>query len=93
MKKTEVMVGAWTPYHTELSQEAKEVFHVAFKGFNGINYTPFAYATQVVEGTNYRYFCNAKGVYPNAINEVALVEIYQPMNGVAYITEIKNCYK
>ncbi len=74
-------VGGWTTYSCDMSEEALKVFEKAFKGFVGVSYTPVAVATQVVEGTNYSFFCNAKGAYPNAPNEAAIVDIYQPLNG------------
>lgn len=83
------LVGGWTPYSTPLSAEAKEVFDSATKGLVGVHYSPLAVATQVVSGINYRFFCNAKGVYPNALNEAVIIQIYQPLKETAHITSIK----
>lgn len=91
MKRIDVMVGAFTPFSTQISTEAKEVFQKAMNGLLGVNYTPLAVSTQVVEGTNYRFFCNAKVVYPNANNDAAMVEIYQPLNGEPHIRQIHRC--
>jgi hypothetical protein len=74
-------VGAYTTFSCDISKEAKDVFTKVFKDHVGVNYTPVAVATQVVAGTNYAFFCNAKGVYPNAINQAALVNIHQPLPG------------
>jgi hypothetical protein len=46
-------------------------------------------AHQVVSGNNYRFFTNAKGVYPGAVDYAALVEIYAPLQHPAHITSIK----
>lgn len=88
---TNVMVGAYTPFTTEISPEAKEVFNKALAGLVGVDYTPLAVSTQVVAGTNYRFFCNAKPVYPNAPVEGAMVYIYQPLEGEPHITNIQMC--
>lgn len=83
------LAGGWTPYSTEISKEAKEAFDEAFKGFVGVNYKPLAVANQVVAGINYRFFCNAKAVYPNSPIEAAIVQIYHPLQGPAHITSIQ----
>ena len=84
-----MMTGGWTTFTSEISVEAKKVFKTAFDGFVGVTYEPVAVATQVVSGMKYSFFCNAKGVYPNARHEAALVDIYQAPNGVPTITRIK----
>ena len=91
MEKTDLIVGAYTPYSSKISKQDEKVFNAALKGITGVNYTPIAVATQVVEGMNYRFFCNAKDVYPNSINEAALIEIYQPLKGEPKICQIKRC--
>lgn len=87
--ETNSVVGGWTPYTTPLAAEAKEVFASVTKGLVGVHYTPLAVASQVVAGTNYRFFCNAKGVYPNALNEAVIIQVYQPLKDAAHITSIK----
>lgn len=54
----------------------------------GVNYTPLAVATQVVSGINYRFFCNAQVVYPEAPNDAVITQIYKPLNGDPHITSI-----
>jgi hypothetical protein len=82
------ITGGWTAYTTELSNDVKAVFAEATKGLLGVDYTPLAVATQVVSGTNYRFFCNMKAVYPNALNEAAILQIYKPTDGSVHITAI-----
>lgn len=86
------MVGAFTAFSTQISVEEMSVFNSALNGFVGVEYTPLAVSTQIVNGTKYRFFCNAKGVYPNATNEGAMVDIYQPTNGQPHITSITRCH-
>ena len=87
--ETNLSVGSWTAYSTTIPSEAKKAFDEAFKGFVGVDYKPLAVASQIVSGTNYRFFSNAKGVYPGASNDAALVEIYNPLQGSAHIISIK----
>jgi hypothetical protein len=89
MLATDVKVGTWTAFKATITSEELELFNKVFDGFTGVNYTPLAVSTQPVSGTNYRFFCNAKGVYPNALNEGAMVHIYKPINGHPHITSIQ----
>ena len=82
------MVGGWTEYHTNISPEEMEVFETALGGLDGVTYYPLAVSTQVVAGMNYSFFCNAQVVYPNAPNEAAMVNIYNPLDGEPHITSI-----
>jgi hypothetical protein len=82
------IMGTWTPYSTTISVEEHDVFKKVIGGIVGVQYSPLCVSTQLVSGTNYRFFCNAKGVYPNALNEVAIVQIYKPLNGEAHLTSI-----
>jgi len=80
--------GAWTPFRTEISKEELEVFKKVTDCLLGVKYSPVAVATQVVNGSNYRFFCNTKAVYPNAINDAAMVFVYKPSEGNPYIISI-----
>ena len=81
--------GGWTPYSTTISADAKKVFDSVIKGLIGVKYSPLAVATQVVSGTNYRFFCNSQGGYPGALNDAVIIQIYQPLQGEVHITSIK----
>ncbi|PKQ63000.1 hypothetical protein BZG01_16590 [Labilibaculum manganireducens] len=91
MEKSEVTTGAYTPYSTKISKEAKDIFQKATEDLVGVEYSPFAVACQIVGGTNFRFICNAKEVSPNAPATVAMIEIYQPINGIPRISEISRC--
>lgn len=84
----EVIPGGWTAYSSDISGETKQVFEKALKGLKGVDYSPTAVASQVVSGVNYSFFCNAKGVYPGALNEGAMIEIYKPLQGDPHIVSI-----
>lgn len=86
---TQGLVGQWSPYSSNISTEAAQAFEEAFKGFVGVSYQPVAFATQVVSGIEYRFFCNAKALVPVASNEAAIVDIFKPLGGEnAKITKI-----
>jgi hypothetical protein len=85
---SESIAGGWSTFSCDITKEANEVFETALKGLVGVEYRPVAFATQVVSGVNYSFFCNAKAVYPGTPDEAAMVDIYQPLDGSPHITEI-----
>ncbi|QZE14846.1 hypothetical protein K4L44_03015 [Halosquirtibacter laminarini] len=84
----DINCGAFTSYHKEIPKEILEFFYQTTKDIVGVGYDPISYATQVVAGTNYSFFCNAKPVYPHAIEYAVLIEIYRPLKGEPHITKI-----
>ncbi|MFY7815585.1 MAG: hypothetical protein ACOVRK_10425 [Chryseobacterium taeanense] len=80
------LVGGWTAFHP-LTPEDMKVFEEAMHGFVGVLYTPLEVSTQVVNGVNYRYKCNAS-MPPSEVVWQALVDIYQPIDGKPYVTAI-----
>ncbi len=87
---TAVLTGAYSIYTSEISAEAKLAFEQALAGHVGVEYSPVAVSYQVVSGVNYNFFCNAKIVVPNALNEAAIVSIYAPIGEPAHVTRIQN---
>lgn len=85
------MLGAYTAFTSKISSEEMDVFKAAMGGLVGVSYTPLCVSTQVVAGMNYRFFCNAIGIYPNATDYGAMVNIYQPLEGQPHITSIQRC--
>ncbi len=85
-----LMPGAYTPFHC-VDADEKKLFNEVMDKFVGVGYDPVAVATQVVAGTNYKYFCNAKIVYPDSPNYTAMVIIYKPLPGEGdpHLTEIR----
>jgi len=80
--------GGWTDFCFEITTEAKRVFEEAINGLVGVVYTPNAFATQVVSGTNYCFLCKAKGVYPGATDYAVMVYVYRPVQGAVHIMKI-----
>lgn len=85
---TAPVVGGWTTFHFTLTDKAKKVFAQAFKGFVGVDYTPLAFATQMVAGTNWCFLAKGLVVYPGGSEMAALIYIYEPLEGAPHITEI-----
>ena len=48
--------GGWSPF-TEVAAEDGVVFDKAMEGLVGVKYTPERVSKQIVNGTNYRFFC------------------------------------
>lgn len=86
---TTPLVGGWTNFNFTLTDKAKKVFALAFKGFVGVDYTPLAFATQVVAGTNWCFLAKGVVVYPGAPQMAALIYIYEPLEGNPHITDIE----
>ncbi|GKS85026.1 hypothetical protein AVMA1855_12760 [Acidovorax sp. SUPP1855] len=83
------LAGGWTGFNFELTAEANKVFAEAVT-LVGTKYIPFAFATQVVAGTNYSFLAKAQNVVPNAPVRVVKLHIYQPLpgQGQPHITQI-----
>jgi hypothetical protein len=86
MSEQEVLLGGWTKYHP-LTAEDQKVFEEAMRGFVGVKYAPTEVATQVVNGTNYRFKCNAS-MPPSDVVWQAIVEIYSPIEGQPHVVSI-----
>ncbi|MBI9053254.1 MAG: hypothetical protein JEY96_05520 [Bacteroidales bacterium] len=86
----EVIPGAYTPFHC-VSEQEKNLFEKVIKNLQGVKYDPVLVSSQLVAGTNYKFFCNAKIVYPDAPWYTAMVMIFEPLpgKGEPYVTEIK----
>lgn len=81
--------GAYGPFTSDIDAQAKVAFAEAMEHFFGVKYSPVAVASQVVNGTNYAYFCNASPAMPNSPTYPAMVSIYKPLDGSACLTHIE----
>lgn len=84
------MAGGWSPFNTHLTPDEMQVFNQATAGMVGAKYEPIAVSTQVVNGINYKFFCNSNKATMSSPNEGAIVEIHSDPNQQAKITEIVN---
>lgn len=80
--------GGWNGFNFKLTPGAKAVFDKALEGLIGVNYTPLAFAMQVVDGTNYCFLCKAHVTTYVTTDYAALVYIYQPLKGDPHIVGI-----
>ncbi|GMV30118.1 MAG: hypothetical protein AMXMBFR59_22430 [Rhodanobacteraceae bacterium] len=81
--------GGWSNFDFTLSPEAKNVFDTAFDGLLGVKYTPFAFATQIVNGTNYSFLCEAQYMTRYPVENAVAAEVYQPLEGKPHIVAIR----
>ena len=83
-------VGGWAVADSnEIHEEDRAIFEKAMEKLVGVDYEPLAYlGNQVVAGLNHCFLCKAAVVYPDAVPTLALVYIYQDLDGNAEITNI-----
>ena len=75
-----------------ITEELKAIFDKATKDLDGVAYEPIKLmGTQVVAGTNYKFLCKAKGVFPGAVETKKVVTIfYQPWTETCEVTNIED---
>ena len=56
-------VEGWSEFSADIPTDALAVFKKSLAGLAGVSYHPVAYASQVVTGINYLFFCNSKKTY------------------------------
>lgn len=81
------MPGGWT-YQSYLTPYDSFVFYNAIGVHPDYFYRPVAVAKQVVKGTNYRFITIAEPKTNNLSAHFAVVDIYQPLSGTPYVTNI-----
>lgn len=81
------MPGSWT-YQPYLTPYDSFIFYNAIGKRNDYFYHPVAVAKQVVNGTNYRFMCIAEPLQSDLSPHFAIVDIYQPLSGEPYATNI-----
>ncbi|NJL28088.1 MAG: hypothetical protein HC897_09410 [Thermoanaerobaculia bacterium] len=83
------LMGGWSLWNFTLSPEAKKVFEHTVGLLRGVNYTPLAFATQVVDGLNYCFLCKGQVVVPEQPQFAVLIYVWAPPGGEPHITHIK----
>lgn len=81
------MPGGWT-YQAYLTPYDTYLFYHTMDSGDDYFYIPLAVATQVVNGTNYRFITIAEPKVANGTPYFALIEIYKPPTGDAQVTSI-----
>ena len=87
--QAQTLVGAWSDWNYGITKETKGIFDKAFKGFVGVGYKPVCFATQVVNGTNYAFLCEATMTDRMATKFIAMVHIHVRLDGHTAIQSIR----
>lgn len=85
--------GGWTDFSTQIDASARQVFDEALGRIVGVEYSPIAVASQVSQGVNYRFFCNAYPVTPGMQTYPVMVRIYKPIYGKAQLMTIRDVHE
>lgn len=81
------MPGGWN-YQAYLTPYDTYLFFNTMDNQEDYFYVPLAVATQLVNGTNYRYITIAEPKDTENTPHFALVEIYKPIQGESQVTSI-----
>lgn len=81
------MPGSWE-FQSCLTPYDSFIFYYSIGEHQSYFYHPIAVAKQIVNGTNYRFMTIAEPKVPEAMAHYAIVTIYQPPGGRAYVKEI-----
>ena len=81
------MPGGWN-YQAYIDPYESYIFYRTMDMEEDYFFIPVAVATQIVNGTNYRFLTLAEPKSRNDTPYFALVEIYKPIQGDASITNI-----
>lgn len=73
-----IPVGEWSKFDFTLTPQAKDVFETAMPPLFGAKYTPLAFASQVVAGTNYCFLCEVEYATPFPDENAVKIYVYQP---------------
>jgi len=87
------VAGGYSNWNFTISPEADAIFKAAVN-LVGVKYTPIAFATQVVAGTNYAFLCKAAVVVPNAPQRAVKLYIFKPLpgQGEPHVTQILDVF-
>lgn len=80
--------GGWSVFD-DLDDNDKKILDEALGGFLGVKYEALKVSRQIINGTNYRFFCT--GTIASKGNETfpAIVKVYKPIYGDAVVTGIE----
>ncbi len=90
-KKESAAVGGWEEAQDgTITEDLQELFDKAMEGLVGVDYSPIELLEkQIVSGTNYRFLCESRVVYPGAAVRKAVVTIYEDLEGNVSILDIE----
>ena len=82
-------LGIYNQYTCKIDDQAEIAFKKAMDGLLGVEYSPVAVSTQLVDGMNYKFFCNTRPSTMPSFNGAAIVSVYASIHGDAHITHIQ----
>ena len=87
----EALDGGWQAAEDgTITEELQEIFDRAMEKMVGVDYTPVELLeTQIVSGTNYKFLCESQVVAPDAPVQMAVVTIYEDLEGNAEVLDIE----
>lgn len=76
------MPGGWSS-KKRMDSKAKELFNKMLDKHPlvGVKYTPWAYSTQVVAGTNYKFYCTTETMSHRSRRGQAVIQVYVDLDG------------
>lgn len=91
VKEEHIVIGGWEAAQDgTVTRELKELFDRAMEKKLGVDYTPVELLEkQIVSGTNYRFLCESRVVYPGAGVQMAVVTIYEDLEGNVEVLDIE----
>lgn len=85
------IAGGWQAAEDgTITEELQALFDKAMEKMVGVDYTPVELLeTQIVAGTNYKFLCESQVVAPDAPVQMAVVTIYEDLEGNAEVLDIE----
>ncbi len=83
-------MGSWSAWSFQPNSAATKAFEDSLGKLYGAKYKLVAAASQLVNGTNYAFLCEAEAeTYPST-DYVVVAHVYQPIKGPSHITGIES---
>lgn len=76
--------GGWSNFDFTLTPEAKDAFETAIQSRFEAAYTPLAFASRAMGGTDYCFLCDVQYAAPFPDANAVKVYIYRPSGGTPY---------
>lgn len=84
------LTGGWAAWNFSATPDAKEVFNETLGKLIGVQYSQVAFTTQLVNGTNYAFLCEAVSATFPSNQYLVKALVHKPLKGNPHITSIKS---
>ena len=84
------ILGGWSAWSFNPTKEANKVFEESLGKLLGVKYKLVAFASQLVNGTNYAFLCEAETATHPDSDYIVVAYVYQPIKGQPHIESIKS---